>query len=393
MKKRIFQTGTMAAVLGLTLMLGACGTKQEAAPAAEKTAEETSQDAAKEDAEPETEEAAAEETEAAEAGQAGEKLENKIFSFVMPEEFAGIYDVEYSEEFNSIGIYDKQAKEAELGGFAFAICAFENPGDYAGMPGGGKIGELTSGDGTLYDIVLAGPTDVQWDAAEPEGKTYMKLYEAADSVAESVESTDGGSYVKGAGMKGEELYGEVLQKYRAALEEGWEAGKLEEEEMSPMYYVIRQDNPEEVMNRIGFTYKDISGDGIEELLIGEIAEDDWKGVIYDIYTIVDRKPAHVLSGWDRNRYFVCDDFFLCNEYSEGADLSGWTISALMDNSTETYPQVMFKMDGYENKEQPWFISYGPEEEWENVTEEEWNEVRERFSEYDRFDYTPMAEVK
>ena len=109
--------------------------------------------------------------------------------------------------------------------------------------------------------------------------------------------------------------------------------------------------------------------------------------------MVDRKPAHVLSGWDRSRYFVCDDFFLCNEYSEGADLSGCTVTALMDNSTETYPQVMFKMDGYENKEQPWFISYGPEEEWENVTEEEYNEVKDRFSNYNRFDYTPMAEVQ
>ena len=89
-------------------------------------------------------------------------------------------------------------------------------------------------------------------------------------------------------------------------------------------------------NKIGYAYYDINADGIEELIFGEIAQGKLKGVIYDIYTMVDRKPQHVISGGNRNRYYICDNSFVCNEYSSGANESGVRIYILVENSTELY---------------------------------------------------------
>ena len=137
----------------------------------------------------------------------------------------------------------------------------------------------------------------------------------------------------------------------------------------------------------------MNGDGIDDLFIGEIAQGCWKGVIYDIYTMVNRKPVHVISGGTRNRYYVCNDVFLCNEYSSGAAESGWDVYILVENSTELFPQVSFKYDGYEDKNNPWFISYSNDKKWQKVSEKLFKERKATFDKYKRFNYTPLSSFK
>ena len=158
-----------------------------------------------------------------------------------------------------------------------------------------------------------------------------------------------------------------------------------------MYNVLSQNNS---INKIGYTYYDVNADGIDELLIGENTDGEWKGIIYDIYTMVDRKPMHVISGGSRNRYYVCDDVFICNEYSSGANESGMTVYNLVENSTELYPQVGFKYDGYTNPNNPWFISYNLwNNKWENVSKDFYNERRKTFDSYKKFDFIPLNNLK
>ena len=86
--------------------------------------------------------------------------------------------------------------------------------------------------------------------------------------------------------------------------------------------------------------------------------------------------------------------FICNEYSSGAKESGVRVYNLVENSTELYPQVSFKYDGYTNSKKPWFLSYGWENEhdkWENVSEDKFNERKKVFDEYKRFDFKPLNE--
>lgn len=322
-----------------------------------------------------------------------EEYTGRLFTVSVPKDIAELCDVEVGD--TSVSFYHRASREAECGGFAFAIRAYLSPVDYNGMPGGRKIGELTAADGTVYDVVLMHPTDVQYDfTSEKSTEEYKKIYDLGEETGRNTVGAGGSTFVFGAGCAGEMLYGEVLARHVLAVREQWDASRLEEENMSTMYDLI-ENSDGDPLSRIGFVYHDINQDGIDELLIGEISEGAWKGVIYDIYTMVDRQCAHVVSGWDRNRFYAYKNAFLCNEFSGGAMMSGWIVYDLESNSTELWPQIGFKTDGYENAGQPWFIAYGrdvTDDVWENVTEEQWTQTKANFEDYERFDFTPLSAV-
>ncbi len=323
-------------------------------------------------------------------GQERTAFANALFSMSLPEELEGLYEADIAD--NAISVYHTASKEANCGGFAFEVSAQKDPSYFAsGMAV--KVGELKGANGTVYDIALTYPSDVQYDFTDEKAiQDYQKLYDAAQEVVKTLTGVNGYSYTYGAGMKGEDLYNDVLEKHVKAVREGWDASKLEQEDMSTMYYLIGVFNDDPVLDRIGYAYYDVNGDGVEELLFGEITDGPWGKVIYDIYTMVDRAPAHVVSGWDRNRYYALEGTLLINEASGGAAESSYIVYNLEANSAALYPQVGFKYDGYTNEEQPWFISYSvSEDEWENVTEDEWIAYKANFEDYVDPAYTPLSE--
>ena len=317
------------------------------------------------------------------------KISNRLFSLGLPHKFKGLYLVKKGR--SRIYIYDKKSKKAGFGGYAFGIGAFKIPSEYAMSPGSQKIGELVDKKGILYDIVLSLPTDVQYDYVTGNADSYYQLYNYAQNIGKNISGVNGSKYYNKQGTLGKDLYKEVLKRHLTALQEKWDSSKLENENMSYMYNVVAAAG-KDVYKTIGYIYSDINGDGIEELLIGEIAKGEWKGIIYDIYTMVNRKPVHVISGGSRNRYFICDgNYFICNEYSSGAFESGLRTYVLIENSDELFPQVTFKYDEYEDKNNPWFISY-TDEKFEPVSESYYKERMAPFSEYERFDYIPFSSL-
>ena len=319
--------------------------------------------------------------------QENNKISNKFFSITLPNDVKNFYSVKKKN--NGIYIYDKASKKAGFGGFAFGIQIYKNPSEHAMMPGGRKLGELKDKKRILYDVVLVQPTDVQYDYVHENKDDYMKLYKLADSIEFKITGKNGAEYFNKQGMQGENLYKDILKKHVQAVKEKWDSIKLENENMSYMYNVLASAN-KNVLDKVGYIFYDTNGDGIEELLIGEIAQGSWKGVIYDIYTMVNRKPAHVVSGGTRNRYYVCNDVFLCNEYSSGALENGCDVYILVENSTELFPQVSFKYDGYEDRNNPWFISYSSDKKWQNVSEKFFKERKSTFDKYKRFNYIPLS---
>lgn len=316
-------------------------------------------------------------------------VKNDKFSVEIPKELNGSYFAEIKKD--RIMFYDKASKNSGFGGFAFGIILYKKPSEHATMPGARKIGEFKSKFGRLYDVVLAQPTDVQYDYTKKISEEYKMLYELGNNV--EISGINGSKYVKGGGIKGQDLYGKVLKNLIRKIKTSRSASDLEKSNLSYMYYQISQDKSVDMLDRIGYKFADINGDGTDELLIGEIAQGEWKGIVYDIYTMVNRKPKHVVSGGSRNRYYVCDDVFVCNEYSSGADESGMRVYILVENSTELYPQVAFKYDAYANAQNPWFWSYGKfenDDDWENVKEEDFTERKKTFEKYERYDYIPLS---
>ena len=322
----------------------------------------------------------------------GPVLSNNIFKVDVPKEFDGTYDTKVSDV--AINFYDKECVSQGNPGWVFGLYAYQNPSEWAGGPIE-KVGELTLNDGKLYDVVIAYPTESQFGFDREMPELYKNFYDARYSIASNVSGLNGEKVVVGAGAKGENIYNDILNKHLTAIKENWDSEKLENENMSTMYAIV--DVTEQgKLDKVAYTYKDINLDGIEELLIGEMAEGDWANVIYDIYTMVDRKPTHVVSGWDRNRYFALDGGLIKNEYSGGAGESGVDIYALTTNSTELVPQLSYKYDSYENEAKPWFIAHnktGDDWNYENVEESDYNELDNRFSNVLKLDYTAFSNIK
>ena len=313
---------------------------------------------------------------------------NDLFTMTLPSELVDISEVE--TDGSRISVYYKEAKDAGFGGLVFSVCAYASPDEYAGGPCT-KIGELTTEKYEIYDIVLAQATEIQWDYNEPEmPDDYKKLIDAMDTCLDSIDGVDNNTYAKGAGTKGADLYKTVLAKYIEAINEGWEPAKYEEEDMSPEIGVaaMQSDNPLDV---IGFAYQDINVDGIDELMVGVISEDELKGAVYDVYTMVNRVPEHVVSGTARDRYYNYNDVFLCNEWSGGAGENGIDLYNLESNSTELVLQYGYKYDSYTDPENPWYRTYD-QEEYESITEEEYKEAEEMSDSYVLFDYTPLSKI-
>ncbi len=293
-------------------------------------------------------------------------VSNSLFSITIPEEFADEYVADIQND--QITIYYKELKESIDRGMLFTVRALELPNaDIGGTYM--KIGELTTADGVGYAIALGYPTEGQWDieneSEPPQG--YSKFYDSVEKIVQDISGVDGGVFEYGAGCNGADLYGDILEKYISAANDGWDANQYEENDMSPEIFAMIQDGG---IANVGFAYVDVNLDGIDELVIGDARENEIQGAIYDIYTMVDGVPTHVISGSARDRYYVYESF-LVNEASGGALESVQAVYGLEPNSTDLTFQWATKYDGYENEEQPWFITYD-EDDWENVTEDEYN---------------------
>ena len=112
--------------------------------------------------------------------------------------------------------------------------------------------------------------------------------------------------------------------------------------------------------------------------------------------MVDRTPAHVVSGWDRNRYYISNGSMIANEYSDGANSSGLSVYILDSNSTDFTFQLGVKYDGYADEKNPWFVAHnkeGDDYKWESTTEDEYNEISKRFENHVKLNYIPFSSLK
>jgi hypothetical protein len=181
-----------------------------------------------------------------------------------------------------------------------------------------------------------------------------------------------------------------------AVTERWDAARLEEEGMSPTYELIGKLYRDAAINHIFYAYTDLTGEGVEELLIGELRDEDQKLAVYDIYTIDDHKPFHSLSGWNEDWYYA-GETYLINVYKGVNDEEYWSVQdedyCITNSKSKGYSNGFetFVIDRSKNEEQPWFIS-AFSGSFQNVTQEEYEEKFNRSVKIKELESRPLSEV-
>lgn len=90
----------------------------------------------------------------------------------------------------------------------------------------------------------------------------------------------------------------------------------------------------EALAGIGYTFYDVDGNGIEELIIADMLNDDggrWDNRILLMYTLYDDKPVLLIDGWARNRYYLLNDGTIYHEGSGGAAYTTFATYRMAEN--------------------------------------------------------------
>ncbi len=380
-------------LLGLMVCLAACGSWQGNKEPKQQEAETVQQAETVKSTEAATVEAEVMDVEDDQNYVEDMVLSTDYITITVPEEFKGKFLAIIDGEF--ISFYDKECHESGFGGFAFSVVVDK---DKDIMPGGmyTKVGELLTAQGERYNVCKGYPSDVQWDYTKSDEmpKDYEKLYNSADLFIENAKAVGDGTFMYGAGMKGEDLYQYTVSRYLDAINEGWDANKFEEENMSPEFYALVHNEGEKALEKIGFAYKDISNDGVDELLVGLIDDGGEPSVLYDVYTMVDGVPASVISGTSRDRYYALEYGGIANMKSEGAGENIVLVYELTPEDTELMHQFSLKNDSYTDEKNPWFVNYEEDDtSWEKMTEEDYDERLKLLEDrYLKLDFTPFSDI-
>lgn len=154
-----------------------------------------------------------------------------------------------------------------------------------------------------------------------------------------------------------ELYKTVLDKYYQAIDEKWNEGKLSEEGLSTLLTYCYDG---EALKNIAYGFVDIDNDGSCELFIEPVSGDEFvKDMIFEMYTLKDGKPVQVLSGNERNRYYLSHmeegAYIISNYASSGASQSTWNYFTLEGDQLTLQQGVIY--DAEENEDNPWSLAY------------------------------------
>lgn len=142
-------------------------------------------------------------------------------------------------------------------------------------------------------------------------------------------------------------YDEIINQYYTGMISNWPMDEFMERNLC--YLAGREMGG---ADNLGYCLMDINEDGTDELLIGFPGENAYKGMFYDLYTMVDGQRVLVVSSRERDRYYVCQDYTIANEGSGGALTSAFSYYNLISGQLELKEEILF--NAYDHPENPWF---------------------------------------
>ena len=154
-----------------------------------------------------------------------------------------------------------------------------------------------------------------------------------------------------------QAYEEILSVFDRAVSEKWNMQQCSDAGISIMIA-----NLTEYSVDFGYALMDLDGNGNQELLITD------GSIVYNVYTLTDEGVSHVLTGWERSSYRLCNDNILYQQGSGGAALSYDTFYRLVNGVLVVDDAVIFDADT--DPESPWFRSADGENPTDPISEDQ-----------------------
>ena len=214
----------------------------------------------------------------------------------------------------------------------------------------------------------------------------LKPEESTESAAEEVVETVDNNI--------DNVYEKQMKLFYRALSEKWDISQCFDNDISSLVANHREGD---ALENVGYALKDLDRDGKDELLIGALNRDFDGGMLYDIYTEKDGEVVHVLSGHERNRYYLQwleeGIYMIANEASNSAYSCAWYYYTLSGGELELIQGVVF--DGSVDENNPWYLTYDTDWDVSNDTHDT-DGVAESLVEvytkqYATLEYTPFSE--
>ena len=160
----------------------------------------------------------------------------------------------------------------------------------------------------------------------------------------------------------------------------------QEDELNLSYNIVHADPSYET---IGYTELDLDGDGTKELLLGSNDTDGDASHIYNVYTLVDGQMVQVLTGWDRNCYYLCQDNIIANEGANGASNYCTTFYTYSAGTLTLKESVYYNAD--KDADNPWFYSTSAafDENGKSISESEVNAITDAYD-YQTLEFTALS---
>ena len=153
------------------------------------------------------------------------------------------------------------------------------------------------------------------------------------------------------------VYARQIERYHTAISQQWDEFSYLDHEMSPLAAHYYEGKP---LDNIGFTFMDLDGDGIWELIIGAIQNAENDPLVFEIWALINDEPVMVAQSGSRNRYYL--------QYAQEDDL--WSVAYVAENGAANHAEYYLQLqdgefnvtqgviyDAFANEKAPWFMTY------------------------------------
>ncbi len=148
----------------------------------------------------------------------------------------------------------------------------------------------------------------------------------------------------------EQVYGDVIDQYITAVRDGWSADKLIQNNLCVMCSFY---SGEDGLRKLGYSITDVDGDGVKELLIGEVGQQE----LFALYTIQNGDPVQLALGQERSSYYLCmgsnGGSLVANVGATSDTNTQWSYYTLVGGQLQQFQTVVY--DEQVNAENPWSV--------------------------------------